>query len=142
MFSTQPMVIVVEDNPADAQITKEVLSELDANLKLVHCADGEGLLRLLPVSNIEDIRFIILDLGLPGLHGKEVLRRLAGHPTWKNLPVIVFSSTENMEDILECYHLGSNAFVRKPCTYEEFEHVVGSMHRFWSGANLTPAMGQ
>ncbi|MAT56234.1 MAG: hypothetical protein CMN32_17320 [Saprospirales bacterium] len=134
-------VIIVEDNKADAEITRHVLSEISATADFVHCEDGEQLLEMLPNSNTDRIRFIILDLGLPKLDGKEVLKRLSERQDWQRLPVIIFSSSENLDDIITCYKLGVNAYVSKPANYNEYDRVVKSIHRFWGAANLTPSMG-
>lgn len=134
-------VIIVEDNKADAEITRQVLSEISATANFIHCNDGEELLSLLPESDTDKIRFIILDLGLPKLDGKEVLRRLSERKEWQRLPVIIFSSSENLDDIITCYKLGSNAYICKPASYNDYSKVVKSIHRFWGSANLVPSMG-
>ncbi len=141
MNSILNTVIIVEDNKADAEITRQVLSGISSTSEFVHCEDGEALLKLLPESDTEKIRFIILDLGLPKLNGKEVLKRLSERPEWKQLPVIIFSSSENLDDIIACYKLGVNAYVSKPANYNEYDRVVKSIHRFWGAANLIPSMG-
>lgn len=134
-------VIIVEDNMADAEITRQVLAEVSNVSDFIHCQDGEELLTLLPKSNTDQIRFIILDLGLPKLNGKEVLKRLSSRQDWQRLPVIIFSSSENLDDIVACYKLGVNAYVSKPANYDEYDRVVRSINRFWGMANLIPTMG-
>lgn len=134
-------VIIVEDNQADAEITRHILSQVSNKTSFIHCSDGEELLSLLPKSDTESIRFIILDLSLPKLNGKEVLKRLSERKEWKRLPVIIFSCSENLEDIIACYKLGVNAYVCKPASYDDYDRVIKSIHRFWGDANVLPSMG-
>jgi CheY-like chemotaxis protein len=134
-----PKIILVEDSRADAELVKLAFKTQSVAAELIRCHDGEELLALLPSVVPGTIRYILLDLNMPGMNGYEVLKRFAADETWKKLPVIVFSSSMHHSDVRTCYELGANAYVRKPLDFNEFAETIRSIDSFWSGVNLRPS---
>ncbi|TAK31177.1 MAG: response regulator [Saprospiraceae bacterium] len=131
-------VILVEDNMAEAGLVKFAFKEQSVATELIHCHDGEELMALLSTVAPDIIRYILLDLNMPGMNGYEVLKRFSADENWKKLPVIVFSSSSHQSDVRTCYELGANAYVCKPIDFNEFDEAIRCINAFWGGVNLGP----
>lgn len=79
---------------------------------------------------------IILDLKLPFLDGFEILKRIRENRFTKNIPVVIFTSSDNPEDLIKAYQLGVNSFVKKPLKYEEFIETLNKIIYYWLEVNL------
>lgn len=127
-------VLLVEDNSADVDLTREVLAEND-HLQLNAVQDGEQALSFLHrrgrFSEVPRPDIIILDLNLPGVDGRRILQELMSHRDLSKIPVIVFSSSQAQDDVLSSYRLGANCYFRKPGNLPEFKAVVKAMADFW-----------
>ena len=128
-------VLLVEDNSADVDLTREVLAESNDHLQLNAVRDGEQALSFLHrrgrFSQVPRPDIIILDLNLPGIDGRRILRELMTHRDLNRIPVIVFSSSQAQDDVLSSYRLGANCYFRKPGNLPEFKAVVKAMADFW-----------
>lgn len=138
MSNTNRKVILVEDNEAEAKLTKIAFEEYAAELELVHCASAEELLYILKNSSVNEISYVLLDLNMPRFSGIEVLEKLKENAGWKSIPTIIFTSSAFEKDILTCYDLGANAYVVKPVEYELLEARLKAIHAFWGQANKLP----
>jgi two-component system, chemotaxis family, response regulator Rcp1 len=129
------MVLVVEDEPADVallQLAFEQCSQLP-NVDIVN--NGEQALSWLR-KHPSNPDWVLLDLNLPRMGGKEVLRELRKDPRLGHLPVVVFSSSINVQDVTECYELGANCYVEKPYEFTKLVELLESLARFWRNARL------
>lgn len=128
-------ILMVEDNPADIELTKEAFSDgkLSNSLHIVH--DGEEALDYLykrgRFADVETPDIILLDLNLPKISGKEVLATVKGEPRFSSIPIIILSSSEDNADIKASYALNANSFVTKPVAIDDFLNVVKSVEHFW-----------
>lgn len=110
-------ILLVEDNPDDAELTCRALRRNDADVQLTVATDGEAALDILlggadhPALHPS---FLLLDLNLPKIDGLEVLRRIRAHPQTRALPVIIMTGSREEEAFLESCSLGVDAYVRKP----------------------------
>lgn len=138
MHTSKNKVVLVEDNPADVELTKLVYSDLDADIELVHYFDGHQLIESLPSLSLTEICYILLDLNMPKLSGIDVLKIFSGHEEWRKIPVIVFTSSHHLGDVSSCYNHGVNAYVTKPVDIEDFETTIRKIHEFWGNLNLRP----
>jgi CheY-like chemotaxis protein len=138
MQHTKSKIILVEDNPADVELTKIAYTGLLSDFELLHFYNGEQLINSLPGIDLADISYILLDLNMPRLNGIEVLRIFSEHKDWHKIPVIVFTSSHHFGDISICYYLGSNAYVAKPVDIDVFERTIRIIHEFWGKANRRP----
>ncbi|MBU2708202.1 response regulator [Zooshikella marina] len=128
-------ILLVEDNPGDVELTREVLEEAKIKNHLHVAMDGEEALDYLfqrgkhESSTIPDI--ILLDLNLPKVSGREVLQVIKKCPERRRIPVIVLSSSEAARDIQDSYNLHANCFITKPVKFEKFLSVVQMIESFW-----------
>jgi CheY-like chemotaxis protein len=132
----QPIqILMVEDNPADVELTKEAFSEGKLSNSLHVVNDGEEALDYIykrgRFADVETPDIILLDLNLPKINGREVLATLKGDEDLCSIPVIILSSSEDSADIKASYALNANSFVTKPVAIDDFLEVVKSIEHFW-----------
>lgn len=128
-------LLLVEDNSAEILLLREVLAEAGVAIDLRVVNDGAEALGYLQRSgrHAAAIRpdLIILDLNLPGRDGRQVLRDIKDDPELRAIPVIVLSTSQSEDDILQCYQLQANCYITKPVSLEEFIEVIRDVERFW-----------
>ena len=136
-------VLLVEDNPADADLTTEILTaskEVDVSL----AKDGVEALSLLEGDGDWSQRgrptLVLLDLNLPRKDGRQVLAVLKAHDLLRRIPVIVLSSSESDFDITNCYELGANCYITKPVDLQTFRSIVGAVEKLlaWQSQVAAP----
>jgi two-component system, response regulator len=130
-------VLLVEDNPDDAELTIRTLRKHNLANALHHARDGEEALAYLMGSQAHSPlpRLIILDLKLPKVDGFEVLRALRASPRTKSIPVVVMTSSREDQDLKKCYELGTNSYVVKPIEFGEFAEAVARLGLYWMLTN-------
>ncbi|WP_421889803.1 response regulator [Marinoscillum sp.] len=138
-------VVLIEDNPDDAELTMRSLNSFQLKNELVWLKDGASALQYLfgelPSENHkknDKPKLILLDLKLPKVDGIEVLRRIKSDQELKTIPVVVMSSSKEPIDLKTCYELGANSFVTKPINYKEFIEVTKNVSLYWLLVNQTP----
>lgn len=145
--TTQPLhVLLVEDNPADADMIRERLELSRLLLQLVVVDDGVSAGRYLagepPYAGAARPDLILLDLNLPGRNGWEVLRDIKESPTLRQIPVVVLTSSDVERDIARSYQSGANAYITKPIDFNGFIEVVNAVEHFWfTIVRLPPHLG-
>jgi CheY-like chemotaxis protein len=128
-------ILLVEDNPGDARLTRELLHESKICTNLTVLDNGEDALVFLrrgakyPDATLPDL--ILLDLNLPRKNGTEVLAAIKGDPQLRCIPVVILTSSKAEEDILKTYHLHANCYISKPVGLEQFAAVVKAIDDFW-----------
>ena len=128
-------ILLVEDNPADARLTQEGLREAKLSNSLTVATDGSQALAFLRKEGVyagtplPDL--ILLDLNLPGVDGREVLRQIKTDSRLKHLPVVILSSSAAEQDISMAYDSHANCYVTKPIDFDQFVNVVKSIQDFW-----------
>jgi CheY-like chemotaxis protein len=140
---TQVDILLVEDNPEDAEVAMRVLRKYGLANDLQWVKDRSKAFAALFGDDAEgsDIlvpRLILLDLRLPRIDGLEVLQRVKCDPRTRNIPVVVMTSSTQDEDITKSYALGSNSFVSKPVRFEAFESTVRQLGTYWLAINKVP----
>lgn len=135
-------ILLVEDNPGDAELAKEALidSKIKNNLHVV--SDGEKALDFLfkrdPFVDKPRPDLIILDLNLPRKDGREVLAEIKQNKDFMRIPVVILTSSQAEEDILSSYNLHANCYITKPLDFDQFVKVVGSIEDFWLSIVILP----
>jgi CheY-like chemotaxis protein len=135
MFPDTIQIALVEDNPGDVQLIKEVFATLTK--KADFRSFGDGQLAIDYIHSLEGVdenelpQLFILDLNLPKKNGKEVLEVIKSNPRLKTIPVIMFSSSEAAQDIEQSYELQANCYIVKPFDFEEFTRVINEIWQFW-----------
>ncbi len=128
-------ILMVEDDPGDADLTKELLEEAKVFINVNVVEDGVKAMSYLrqeePYPNAVRPDLILLDLNLPRKDGREVLQEIKSDPNLKRIPVIILTTSDADEDILRSYNLGANSFVTKPVGLSQFAQIVKSIENFW-----------
>ena len=128
-------ILLVEDNPGDVRLTKEVLKESKINNKVYVVGDGvEAMAFLRQEDKYADAPrpdLILLDLNLPKKDGHEVLAEVKSDDDLKRIPVVVMTISEAERDIIKSYNLHVNCYVTKPIDFKGFIKVVKSIEDFW-----------
>jgi two-component system, response regulator len=130
-------ILLVEDNPNDAELTQRALRKTDIGAQLVIARDGAEALDYL-LSDKTKPKVIFLDLKLPKIDGIEVLRRVREDDRTRAIPVVVLTSSQEERDINECYRLGVNSYVVKPVEFDKFYRAVGDLGTYWLALNKSP----
>jgi len=139
-------ILLVEDNPGDVRLTEEAFREGQIKNTLHVVNDGVDALEFLrqrgEYADAPRPDIVLLDLNLPRKDGDEVLDEIRDDPALEALPVVVLTSSEAQEDIVQSYELKANAFLTKPVDPEEFIEVVRTFQEFWlSVVRLPPEDG-
>ncbi len=139
-------VLLIEDNPADAELTLRALRKHRLADAVEIARDGAEALDFLFGSGDGakprwrgGPRLILLDLKLPKIDGLEVLRRIKLDPATKGIPVVVMTSSQEERDLVESYRLGVNSYVVKPVDFEQFTEAVGQLGLYWLMLNKVPS---
>ena len=138
-------ILLVEDSPSDAAMTIEALHEGRIANEVHIATDGEVamafLLKQEPYADAPRPDLILLDLNLPRMDGREVLRAVKGDLSLKTIPVIVLTTSAAESDIAESYELYANAYVTKPVAFDAFLAAVRSIEDFWLALVHFPRQG-
>jgi len=128
-------VLLVEDNPGDADLTRETLEAGRLHLEIDVVVDGEQALAYLrrepPFAQAPSPDLIMLDLNLPRIGGREVLAAIKSDEALRVIPIVILTSSDAEHDIVKSYQLGANCYVTKPVGLEAFQAIVRSVEGFW-----------
>lgn len=128
-------ILLVEDNPDDIELTLEAFKDAKVRNKVHVVEDGTEALAFLrqegKYAGAPHIDVILLDLNLPGKHGREVLAEIKADKKLKRIPVVVLTISQAEEDILKSYDLGANSYVVKPVDLDQFMNAAKSIEGFW-----------
>ena len=128
-------ILLVEDNPGDVRLTRMAFEEGGINNDLHVAMDGEEALDFLfRRGGHEDAPrpdMVLLDLNLPKIDGHEVLREIRSDDELSRLPVVVLTSSDSEEDVVESYEEHANAYITKPVKASDFLDLVDTFEEFW-----------
>ena len=124
-------ILLIEDNPGDVRLIKEVFKDAKIDNQIRIANDGEEAMEMLNHGETPLPDFILLDLNLPKKSGKEVLREMRQDKKLKCIPVVVLTTSSSEEDIIEVYRNCANSFITKPVNLDQFIKVVESIQDFW-----------
>ena len=133
MSDAPPLVVSVEDNPADVRLIEEGVSAAGDDIELRVFNNGQRAVEQLLGGgvSVEAISLVLLDMNTPGKSGLEILRLLRDDPQFDVVPVVTVSSSENPEDIRRVYDASANAYLTKPSDPDEFIQAIAAAVRFW-----------
>ncbi len=148
MNKEDAIILLVEDNPDDRELTLLAFKEVNILNEVVICGDGEEALDFLFATGKHagrDTRVmpqvVLLDLKLPKVDGLEVLERIRADPRTRLLPVVVLTTSGEGKDVVESYRLGANSYVRKPVDFARFIEVSRQLGLYWLALNEAPPAG-
>jgi chemotaxis family two-component system response regulator Rcp1 len=135
-------VLLVEDNPGDVRLTQEAFRDAHALINLHVAFDGVDAMEFLnrQGSHVAVPRpdFILLDLNLPRMDGREVLALIKKDDSLRMIPVVILTTSEDEADIVKSYQLQANCYLKKPVQFEAFDKLVRSINDFWLTAVRLP----
>ena len=138
-------ILLVEDNPGDADLAREALENSKLHNDLSVVGDGVEAMGFLrrkgKYAQAPRPDLILLDLNLPKKDGREVLAEIKGDPDLKRIPVVILTMSKDEEDVLKSYNLHANCFITKPIDLTQFMKVVKSIEDFWLTIVKLPANG-
>ena len=134
--NAQPLeILLVEDNPGDIRLIKEILKEGRINNNLNITEDGEEAMEFLrkegEFANSPRPDLILLDLNLPKKDGREVLEEIKEDENLRRIPVVVLTTSKAEKDILKSYDMHANSYITKPVDFDQFIKVIKSIEDFW-----------
>lgn len=135
-------ILLVEDSPADAYMTREVFREARLWTHLTVVEDGQEAVAYLRRSGEHEgaVRpdLILLDLNLPKRSGREVLSDIKQDPNLRAIPVVILTTSQDESDVVASYEGHANAYISKPIQVDAFMRTVAALHDFWFGAVRLP----
>lgn len=137
-------ILLVEDNPNDAELVIRALKKHNLANRLHWVKDGEEALDYIFYRGSyidrkpELPRVVLLDLRLPKLDGTEVLTQIRSHEETRKIPVVVLTSSKEDQDLVKTYQLGVNSFVAKPVAFDDFAQTVANLGLYWVLVNRVP----
>jgi len=140
-------ILLVEDNPKDAELTLVALERCQLLNEVTHVRDGvEALQYLRSEGRYEGAMHggpvvVLLDLKLPKLNGLDVLKEIRTDAALSSTPVVMLTSSREEQDLIRSYELGVNAFVVKPVDFKEFLEAIQGLGMFWGITNQPPPHG-
>ena len=138
-------ILLVEDNPHDAEMILETLSQQDISDRVQAISDGAAALDYLfgpkgclAKAAVHLPKLILLELKLPKVSGLEILKRIKSDERTRHIPVVVFTSSDELRDKTESYMRGANSYIVKPVQAAAFSRFVAELGAYWVSMNMTP----
>ncbi len=135
-------ILIAEDDTDDRFLLRSAFKENGYNDTLHFVENGVELLDYLQsaLSNneVKSPRFILLDLNMPKKDGREVLKEIKQNPDLRKIPVIIFSTTNNEQEMKRCYELGANSYITKPNSFESLIKTVAALRSYWIQTTSIP----
>lgn len=131
-------ILLVEDNPSDAELTLRALKQRNLANRVHVCRDGAEAMEFFDAGAGLVPKVVLLDLKLPKVDGLEVLRRLKGDNRTKSIPIVILTSSREEPDIERAYELGANSYIVKPVDFEAFARAVSDVGLYWLLLNHPP----
>lgn len=141
-MSTASEILLVDDNPADLDLTIDALSQSAWPTNVRTACDGAEAIAYLrhqgKYVTATRPHLVLLDLNLPRKDGRAVLADMKSDPALRRIPVVIFSTSQAAKDIERCYELGANSYVSKPPTLADWVSAVKLLKDFWIGCACLP----
>ncbi|BAY61232.1 two-component response regulator [Calothrix brevissima NIES-22] len=128
-------VLLVEDNPGDAQLTRIALEDSKISVNLSVVEDGVEAMAFLrkqdKYATVPHPDIVLLDLNLPKKDGRQVLAEIKSDQHLKRIPVVVLTTSQAEEDIVKAYNLAANCYITKPVDFDQFVRIIRTIENFW-----------
>jgi CheY-like chemotaxis protein len=139
-------VLLIEDSVADVRLTREAFRDANMHVHLSVASDGIDAMAFLrgeePHRGAPRPDFILLDLNLPKMDGREVLQRIKKDDGLKTIPTVILTTSDAEADVANSYRLQANCYLKKPVRFDEFESLVKSINDFWLTKAKLPSQAQ
>lgn len=141
-------LLIAEDSDEDFEVLELLMQQMQVQNPIHRCTNGDKVLDFVyQERKCEEQRsiwlpsVILLDLNLPGTDGREVLEQLKQDQSFKEIPIVVFTTSSNPKDIEFCYQNGANGYLIKPFDSDELERAVQAFVDYWLQTNISPTNG-
>lgn len=130
-------ILVADDDTDDQFMLKEAFASLNFDKEIRTVENGEELLDYLnrkgkySDATLPIPKLILLDLNMPKIDGRQCLRLIKANPQYSKIPIIIFSTSNNPEDISQSYELGANSYIIKPYSYNELVEIIDIIKKYW-----------
>ncbi len=130
-------ILVADDDTDDQFMLKEAFASLNFDKEIRTVENGEELLDYLNIKGkysdalLPIPKLILLDLNMPKIDGRQCLRLIKANPEYSKIPIIIFSTSNNPEDISQSYELGANSYIIKPYSYNELVEIIDIIKKYW-----------
>ena len=140
-MNTQPPILLVEDNPMDADLALRAFKRRRLMNPIEIARDGEEALAWIPRWEAGEPlpAVILLDLKLPRVDGLEVLRQIKEHERLRGVPIVVLTTSADNQDVRRAYALGVNSYIVKPVDFDKFVEVASQIEIYWTVLNSRPS---
>ena len=145
MIPNDVQILLVEDNPADSELTMDALRDRNLANQVHHVEDGQQAVDFLfgqgkysGRNTDAKPKLILLDLKLPKLSGLDVLQIIKKDERTRTIPVVVLTSSREEKDLIESYQLGVNSYVTKPVNFNDFSEAGANLGMYWLMLNQQP----
>jgi len=136
MRDSKKPILLVEDDRVDAMTVERALKDLKATNELVHRVNGEEALEYLRNESNKKPCVILLDLNMPKMNGVEFLKVAKADEALKKIPVIVLTTSEEEQDVVESFNLGVAGYIVKPTDYKKFVEAIRTIDLYWTLSEL------
>lgn len=131
---------MADDDADDRYLVQAAFEDNSFEHELVFFEDGDQLLSYLHSLHTEDVpSFVLLDLNMPKLDGRDILKVLKKDSRFSTIPIVVFSTSKAPDDVNSCYRLGANSYIVKPSGYEELKETILKITDFWLNVSIVPS---
>lgn len=148
-IENQIEILLIEDNPDEAELAIRSLKNSNLANKLIHIDDGEEAIHYIfgtgPYAHLASAEFpilILLDLNLPKVNGLDILKLIKNDLRTKSIPVVVLTSSAEEKDILHSYQMGVNSYIVKPVNFDSFCQAIKELHMYWVVLNQSPSISR
>jgi len=145
MIGIEQTVLLVEDNDDDVELTLMAFQKSNLKNQVVVTKDGKQALDYLfakgeySTRNAEDVpNLVLLDINLPKLSGLDVLKEIRDNETTRFIPVVLLTTSDEFQDVVTGYKLGSNSYIKKPVSFQVFSDVINDLGKYWLQVNTPP----
>lgn len=135
-------VLLIEDNMGDIRLTEEAFKECAPDIVLTYVLDGVEAMAYMAEHRLQRPDLILLDLNLPRKDGRAVLSTLKSDVAWREVPVIVLTTSNATQDVREAYAAHANCYINKPVDYDGFVRIVEQVAQFWLRTVTLPSRVQ
>lgn len=146
LLKPKPPLLIVEDSNEDFEALQRFLRRSSLTIPIQRCTNGDQALELLYQIDNQENRsgtplpgLIVLDLNLPGTDGREVLRRIKLDENLKTIPIVVFTTSNNPQDIEACYRHGVNSYIIKPINFAQLKRDIQTLIDYWFEVTTLPS---
>jgi two-component system response regulator len=137
------VVLLVEDNQLDVELTRQCFNEVAPSVRLCHVANGVEAMSYLrregQHAEAPRPQLVLLDLNMPMMDGREMLAQMKNDAALKHIPVVVLTNSQSAEDVLKSYQLLANSYIRKPLDFEQFLEITQVLVNYWFDLTELPS---